>query len=146
MRVTVEVRGADQAASLLERIGRRANGRLVLRGLLDDIMAVQRERYEGKGVRWRKLAASTLATDRRQGRDPRPLIASGELMRSLTVPGHPEQVVKVRPGELRFGTSVFYARFHHKGQGGMPKRAVVGFSRVHRKRLIDELKDRIFSG
>lgn len=135
MQVDIVVRGAAQAEALLGRLTRRLeDGTPQMLGLVDQLIEAEDERFAGRGIRWRKLAPRTA----RQGR--RPLVLTGELMRSLTERGHPKQIVEVRPGQLRFGTRVYYARFHQKGEG-VPKRVVVGLTRVQRKGVVDELRE-----
>jgi phage gpG-like protein len=140
MRVDVVVRGAEEAASLLERLGRRLeDGTPQLRKLVDLLVDAQLERFHGRGQRWRKLAKSTLRWHREHGAGTRPLILTGELMKSLTVRGARGQVVRVTPTSLSFGTRVWYARFHHRGEG-VPRRTVVGLTRIQRKRVVYELR------
>lgn len=144
MQVDVVVRGDRQASELVGRLSRRLeDGRPQLLGLVDMLLGAERERFAGRGGRWRKLAPSTVKKDAREDRDPRPMVLTGELMRSLTVKGYRNQRVEVRPGELRFGTRVFYARFYQKGEG-VPKRVVVGLTRVQRKAVVDELRSLLF--
>lgn len=137
MRVDVEVRGDREASELVSRLARRMeDGRPALRGLVDLILEAEQERFAGRGQRWKRLAASTLR--RKKGRG-RPLVLTGELMRSLTVRGAPEQLVTITPRSLRFGTRVYYARFHQKGRG-VPRRTVVGVTRVQKQSLVAELR------
>lgn len=135
MQVDIVVRGIDQERQLLGRLARRLDdGRPQLLGLVDELIAAERQRFAGVGIKWRKLGPRTA----REGR--RPLVLTGALMRSLTVRGHPDQIVELRPGQLRFGTRIYYARFHQKGIG-VPKRTVVGLTRIQRKSVVDELRD-----
>lgn len=146
VRVDVDVRGDREASQLLDRLARRLDdGRPQLLGLLDQLIAAERERFEGRGARWRKIAPSTLRKDAQQGRDPRPMIATGDLRDSLTHRGDPRMIVRVRPGTLTFGTRVWYARFHQRGEG-QPKRTVVGLTRVQKQRLVESLRDFFFEG
>lgn len=141
MKVDLVVRGDEQTARLLERLTRRLDdGRPQLLGVVDQLLAAERARFAGRGARWRRLAPSTQAKDRQAGRDPRPLVLTGELMRSLTVRGHPQQRIEVRRDVLRFGTRVYYARFHHKGRGGLPRRTVVGLTRDQKSSVVSELR------
>jgi hypothetical protein len=136
----VTVTGGPRAHQTLARlVARLDDSRPPLLSLLDLILMAQRERFAGKGVRWRRLKPSTLRAKRAANEPARTLVATGRLMRSVTILGAPDQVIDVRPGLLRFGTRVWYAHFHHKGQG-VPKRAVVGLTRAWRQRLIDRLR------
>lgn len=141
MQVDVVVRGDEQTARLLDRLSRRLDdGRPQLVGLVDQLLAAERERFAGRGARWRRLAPATGYKDEQAGRDRRPLVLTGRLMRSLTVRGHRDQLIEVRPGVLRFGTRVYYARFHQKGRGGLPKRTVVGLTRDQKSSVVSELR------
>lgn len=145
LQVDVDV-DARSAAELLGRLGHRLqDGRSPFLGLLDQLIDAERERFEGRGARWRKIAPSTLRKDAQQGRDPRPMIATGDLRDSLTRRGDPQMIVRVKPGELIFGTRVWYARFHQRGEG-QPKRTVVGLTRVQKQRLVESLRDFFFKG
>jgi hypothetical protein len=139
MQVDVVAR-TDEALQLISRLQRRLDdGRPALTGLVDRILYFQRERFEGRGTRWRKLSPATQRLDRQQHRDPRPLVLTGALMRSLTVRGAPGQLLEITPSQLRFGTRIYYARFHKQGQG-VPKRAPAGLTRIQRVELVDRFR------
>jgi hypothetical protein len=129
-----------EAAQLVSRLARRLeDGRPALVGLVDRILFFQRERFEGRGARWRKLSPATRRTDVRQHRDPRTLVLTGALMRSLTVRGAPGQFLTITATDLRFGTRIFYARFHKRGQG-VPRRAPAGLTRAQRVDIVERLR------
>jgi phage gpG-like protein len=136
--IEVVVRSADVEA-LLDRLTRRLDDdRPQLLRLVDQLLEAERERFAGRGARWRKLAPSTVKQKRRDG-DPRPMIHSGRTMRSLTVRGNPDQRIVIRRDSLTFGTRVYYARFHQKGKG-VPKRTLVGLTRVQKQGVASELR------
>lgn len=140
MQIDVVVRGDRQAAELVGRLSRRlADGRPQLLGLVDKLLHAERERFAGRGARWRRLAPATIRAKAREGHDPRTLVLTGELMRSLTIRGYRHQIIEVRPGQLRFGTRLWYAKFHNRGLG-VPRRTVVGLTRVQRKDVVAELR------
>jgi hypothetical protein len=140
VQVDVLVRGDREAVEVVSRLARRLDdGRPALLGLVDRILYFQRERFEGRGARWRKLSPQTLRLDREQGRDPRPLVLTGALMRSLTQRGAPGQFLEISSDELRFGTRIWYAKFHKAGQG-VPKRAPAGLTRVQRVELVERFR------
>lgn len=141
MQVDVTVTGAEQTAALVNRLSRRlADGTTQLKGLVDMLLEAESERFAGRGQRWKRISPRTLRKDAQERRDPRPMRVTGRLMRSLTIRGAPGQIVRVSPTTLTFGTSIFYAHFHHRGEG-VPKRTLVGLTRVQRKRVVDELRD-----
>jgi hypothetical protein len=138
--VDVVVRGEREAIELVSRLARRLqDGRPALVGLVDRILYFQRERFEGRGARWRKLAPATIRKDRQEGRDPRTLVLTGALMRSLTVRGAPGQFLTITATDLRFGTRIFYARFHRAGQG-VPRRAPAGLTRAQRVDIVERFR------
>ncbi|MEJ7824905.1 MAG: hypothetical protein WKF48_05725 [Solirubrobacteraceae bacterium] len=143
MDIDVIVRGDDQAQRLLDRLARRLHdGTPQLYSLVDELIASERDRFAGRGVRWRKLARASI---RAKGGNTRPLVLTGLLMDSLTQRGHPQQLLIIRPTEIRFGTRVWYARFPQKGQG-QPKRIVVGLSKARRKSVTHELRELLLEG
>lgn len=60
-------------------------------------------------------------------------------MRSLTVRGAPGQFLVITSSVLRFGTRIFYARFHKRGDG-VPKRVPAGLTRVQRVELVEHFR------
>jgi phage gpG-like protein len=102
---------------------------------LDLVMLDTKRRFDtGKG--WRALDAQTKARKAREGIDPRPLHGvTGDLAESLTRRGARGQVRDVGDIEGIFGTTVYYARFHEKGEGGVPKRRLVQMTRDTREHI-----------
>lgn len=138
--VDVRVSGDKEAAALADRLaGRLSDGTPALRGLVDTLLEAQAERFVARGVTWKPTAASTRARDARGGRDPRLMVLTGALLRSLTVRGARGQVVRITATSLRFGTRIYYARFHQRGDG-VPKRTVVGLTRLQRNAVVTELR------
>lgn len=134
MQVDVIVKGDRQAASLCHKLSRRlADGTPQFQGLVEALLEAQSERFAGRGTRWKRLSRATI---RREG-PHRTLVLTGQLMRSLTVRGASGQVVRITPSSLTFGTRIYYAHFHHKGKG-VPRRTVVGLSKVQRKSAVQE--------
>lgn len=134
MQVDVTVRGDQEAARLCDRLSRRLfDGSPQFRGIVDLLLESQAERFAGRGTRWRKLSRSTI---RREG-PHRPLVLTGLLMRSLTVPSARGQILRITPSTLTFGTRIFYARFHQKGEG-VPRRTVVGLSKPQKHSIVAE--------
>ncbi len=141
MQIDVVVRGDRQTVDLLDKLtGRLEDGRPQFLSLVSKLNEVHRDRFDGKGVRWKKLSAATKARDKRADkrgpRDERINVGpTRRLMDSLTQPGHPKQVVRIYPDRLVFGTSVFYAKFAKSN-----RRNPVGASRDAKQDLTDRLK------
>lgn len=144
MQVDVVVRDRE-AVQLVSRLARRLDdGRPALESLVDEILVFQTERFHGKGARWRKLSPATLRKHARHGRGAQPLLLTGALMRSLTERGAPGQFLEIRTNQLRFGTTIYYARFHKRGEG-VPKRVPAGLTRAQRVELVDRLRSVLLS-
>ena len=130
---------------------RMRHNRPAFERLVGTMLQIEQQRFEGRGVRWRRLAPSTVATDRRQGRDPRTLVLTGALRRSLTVKGAPGQVVRLGDDYLTFGTRIYYAQFHKRGAGirgggKLPRRNPVGATKAQRSLLVDGLREFLVHG
>lgn len=134
----------DEAAErrLIEMARRTRDPRPVLNRLSDMIRDAQVERF-GQNRGMKKLAPSTLARKRREGLDERPLRRTGLLVRSVTVEHAREQIDRIHGDELTFGTSVYYARFHDKGEG-VPKRRVINLTNRQRGPVGDTILDWVF--
>lgn len=117
---------------------------------------VARKYASGRG--WRRLSAGTLANKRRLGQPATPLVANGRLRASLTRPSHPDQVVERERYGLRFGTTVYYARFHRSGAdnrvtrkgrryaGSLPKRTPISVDKPTRLELRKLLEGWVLEG
>ena len=71
------------------------------------------------------------ANKRPQGRQ---MDKSGRLKRSLTIPGHSEQVWRTYKYIIGFGSSVPYSLYHQEGLG-VPRRRLVDFSQKQLQRI-----------
>ena len=100
-------------------------------------MNIQRERFD-RNQGMKRVARSTLATDRRQGRDPRPLRATGALMRSVTRRGDRNQKLKITNDYVVLGSKLSYAFYHQTGTG-VPKRKVINVTPRQRARLVESI-------
>lgn len=138
MDIDVVVTGDEQANALLTRLaGRLDDGRPQLLGLVDTLLAAERERFAT--ANWKRLGPRSLQRHHGEGAGSRPLVLTGRLMRSLTVRGARDQIIEIRPSSLRFGTSLYYARFHQRGQG-VPTRKPVGVTPPVRQSLVSALR------
>lgn len=146
MQVDVNVRGDEEARRLVDTLARRmSDQKPALFGIVDLLIEAHQSRFQGRGVRWRKPSEITQRIDAQLGRDPRPLRLTGNLAQSLTQRGHPDQIVRFTPTSVTFGTRAPSAYLHHKGKG-VPRRTVVGLTRVQRQGLVAELHHRLVEG
>lgn len=160
--VGVHVDARKGLAETDKLVRRLQDGRPALLGIVDLLLAAERERFSG--ARWAKVAPSTLARDARGHRDPRLMVVTGALMSSLTERGGPDQILTVTPDRLRFGTRIWYAIFHQKGSAHpsrgrkhraapanrpagdlrLPRRPLVGVTRPQRAQIVSELSRLLF--
>lgn len=108
MRLEVDATGVDRASSRFVRLQHRLdNPRPVFEQVADVLRAGQRRRFATRGDgRWPALSRSTV---RKKGH-ARVLYMTGALQRSLASRGA-GSVQQVTGSQMRFGTSLFYARF-----------------------------------
>lgn len=146
MNLEVEIRGHLEAAGHIDELGDRAsNAQPALRRVLDQLL-IGEQKLWSSGRKWSPLAPSTLRTKAARGQSSKPLRGTGELERSLTIPGAPKQIREISDDELKFGTSVFHAHFHQKPRKGEPQRKVLVLrptdKRKARELILDHLMGR----
>lgn len=80
---------------------------------------------------------------------PQPiLVASGQLLNSLTIQGAPGHVEFIGPDRVRVGSSIDYLQYHQSQtpRTVLPRRAPINISREQRQRWIALIGDYIRSG
>lgn len=139
LRVAIDVDGLDVAESTLDRLrGRASDLRAPLTQIGSELLRASRQQFRtGRG--WRRLSAATRARKARQGLDPRRLVATGALERSLTR----TSAARVSSADLTFGTTVFYARFHSGGTGRIPRRRPVTVRPAQRRAWREQITDHV---
>lgn len=141
MRLSVEASGAERAARRLRILGGRADdARPAMREARDELAAGNLSRMSsGRGLK--RLAPATRQRKSRLGQSSRPLHATGALEDSLR-PGGRGNVSELDASGLKYGTSVFYARFHQQGKG-VPRRRVISVGKPVRLRIAQIVLDHI---
>lgn len=132
--ITCESKGVAQAVTDLDKLGKRASD---VRRVSEKVRSVYRksneQRFAGEAG-WRPLADSTVERKVQGGFDPRPERRTGALYRALTSPRASGQVDVRDPSELRFGTTLPYARYQ-QGTGHQPKRDLIDLRPSERKEI-----------
>lgn len=122
----LDTKGVPEATKAIADLGKRA--RNATRDTSYRVRTIYRRaeqrRFDEQGPGWTSLAESTRERKSREGLDPRALRASGKLYRSLTSVAADGQLDERTEDEMRFGTTVWYARFHDKGEG-VPERKLI---------------------
>jgi phage gpG-like protein len=143
----IEQHGAGKAALDLEQLGRRAH--TATRDTSSTVGGIFRQseqrRFDAGGPGWPPLADSTREKKERLGQDPRVLRATEVLYRSLTEPQAAMQIDEHSPDEIRFGTTVPYARFHDTGHG-VPQRTLIELRPGERRQITEALETYIARG
>jgi phage gpG-like protein len=126
LELRIVVTGTVSTAKDLEGIGYRAvHAEPALRRVMALLLRGEQLLWRRSGgKRWRPLDPDTRRRKRKTGK--RPLVESGRLERSLTLPEATDAIREAHDSYLEFGTSVYYARFMQRGQGRrMPARPVL---------------------
>ena len=146
MALEIEVRGVEDAADRIERLGDRATEPGAAWEQIREELVKSERRAWGRG--WAPLAPSTRRTNRARGESTEPLVASGDLKRSLTVVGAPHQVFKPENDQMTFGTDLFYARWAAGGRKNgtnQPPRKLIKVLTKERRAIKEIILEHIMS-
>lgn len=145
-RLEIEEHGVDKAAHDLELLGVRARDvRPAARQIRAVVQKSERRTFAQAGPGWPPLAEATRAKKAALGQSPRILRVTDALYRSLTTSGAGSSE-ELHASELRFGTAVFYARFHEYGTRTTPKRPLAGLSVSERDRVNEVISSWVARG
>jgi phage gpG-like protein len=139
--------GTQESAAVLNSVGGRgADARPAWPVIFKLMQADTAERFnrDGEGD-WQKLAASTIDAKARKHQDPRIMRASGALYKSLTGDTGRGALRRKSRYQMRYGTSVFYARFHQTGKG-VPKRELITVDAALTRQIVDALERYVSKG
>lgn len=147
MELELEVFGDVQLKrSLLRTAGRFKDAAPAFEQIADILMEIEDDQFESSGRHgsggWAKLAESTLEHKTGAGI----LIETGDLERSLTTRGAPDQVLEITSEFLLFGTSLPYAAFHQTGTSRMPRRRPIELTETDRRQIVKQLQSWLITG
>jgi phage gpG-like protein len=140
----IHSQGDEQAAQLLLKLGKRGEDpRPAFRQIIEDLRIAEDHWFGSHGAgTWAPLADSTREQKQRLGQPLSPLVATGELRRSLEVKrgrGATRSATKTR---MRFGTKLWYAKFHKLGSGYTPVRdPLIVVDANARRRMVRDVRD-----
>jgi hypothetical protein len=133
---SIEARGVGKAVTDLHKVGERGSD---VRRVSEKVRSVYRDsnrkRFAGY-ARWKALDEDTLERKRRAGQDTRINRQSGALEKSLTAARANDQIDVREPTVLRFGSTLFYARWQDKGTKTQPKRKLIAISKRDKEKII----------
>jgi len=126
-----------------------ANPKPALELIADDMMRVIDATFTGQGRRyggsWAALDPKYVEKKSRAGLDPRILIASGDLRRSMTVRGDENQYLKVDHTGIELESELEYAARQQFGGDGIPARPFIAFYPQDRARWVRIIEDELRS-
>lgn len=126
------------------------NPKVAFNVIASDLMNVIGANFESQGRRgggsWKFLQPDTIRRKLAKGQDPRILIATGALMRSMTERGDINQNLQVTSKTIRLSSELPYAEAHDQGIG-QPKRQFTRILPTDRARwasyVTQEIRDAI---
>lgn len=139
----ISVRGADTASRHLTALAKRGeDARPAFRSIQRQLRKAEAEwfRRGGRGT-WPELDEDTRRIKRREGLAPEPLVATGALLRSLTVERGRGARRSAGKTKMTFGTSVYYGRFHERGEAVPKRRILVPLDTRTRRRMVSDVRD-----
>jgi phage gpG-like protein len=107
-----------------------------------DFLDVERRQFEGQGIgpsgKWAPLADSTKEAKARAGLDPRILIATERLFKSLTDESDADHVYFTTADSMRIGSAVGYGKFHQsrEARSRLPRRPPVDLKESTKKKWV----------
>lgn len=144
----IEEHGADVAARHLQGLAKQGEDpRPAFQQIIDELRAGEAGWFatHGEGG-WPRLAESTLERKERQGLPRDPLVASRDLLRSLTVKRGRGAIRSATKTRMRFGSKLYYALFHDRGTGVPQRRPVLPVDVRTRKRMVKDVRDHMMKG
>jgi phage gpG-like protein len=153
VRILFEVSGDVQLNRELLRVGGRgvdaspAFEAIADRILSEDALQLGSQGRHASGG-WKPLQPATMEAKRRRNLRPEILRATDSLMRSLTVRGDSNQVLKVRPDGLDLGSKLPYAGAHQNPKPGsrLPQRRPVELTETTRRDITKTLQRFVLTG
>lgn len=140
--VEVHAVGDEAAAKTIASLGKRgADPRPAFRQITEELRGVEVPWFasHGRGS-WAPLADRTREAKERENEPPDPLVKTGALLRSLTVKRGSQGVRTASKTRMRFGTKVYYARFHRDGTGVPVRNPLIPVDVKTRRRMVNDVR------
>jgi phage gpG-like protein len=144
LQLDIRSKGDEQAQRLLVGLGKRgADPRPAFRQILDELRVAEDHWFTSHGAgTWPSLADITLQEKQKLGAPSIPLVRSGALAASLHVKrgrGATRSATKTR---MKFGSKVWYGKFHKLGSKPVPKRdPLIILDANARRRMVKDVRD-----
>jgi phage gpG-like protein len=139
----IQAQGDDVASRHLTELAKRGEDpRPAFRQIVEEMRSAEGEWFGSDGAgTWPKLADSTLEAKRRAGFPTDVLVATGALRRSLTVKRGKGAQRSITKRQMRFGTKVYYGKFHDQGSGVAKRPILVPMDAKARRRMVADVRD-----
>lgn len=141
--LSVKAKGDDVASRHLTELAKRGEDpRPAFRQVVEDVRGAEADWFGSGGAgTWPPLAASTLEAKARAGYPSSALVATGALQRSLTIKRGKGAVRSISKRQLRFGTKLYYGRFHDTGKGSPRRRVMIPLDAQARRAMVKDVRD-----
>jgi phage gpG-like protein len=143
LELNIEVFGEVELSRQLLRFTRVAEDMSpAFRDIHRDFLDVERRQFEGQGIgpagKWAPLAESTKAHKASAGLDPRILIGTERLFKSLTDEGDADHVYTVTADSMHIGSRVDYGKYHQSRapRTRLPRRPPVDLRESTKKKWV----------
>jgi hypothetical protein len=146
-KIEVTETGADKAALDIYRLGQRAGDVAPAGGEVKRIFHdAERRTFGSSGPGWPPLSPATSERKAREGLSSSLLRSSDRLYESLTQMFGSHQIDNRTSDELRFGTTVQYARYHDQGTRTMPRRRLTEPTASERRDMVAAIERHVAKG
>lgn len=151
MRFTIVSSGVLRAAWTIRGLGEQAdNMRPAMEDIYMTILEIEDEIFRSQGTRggregWLPDSLAWTQEKYRRGLHPGTLQAEGLLRDSVTRWRHPLQYARIEKHKIVFKSQRPFADLHQKGEGGMPKRQFIYFTKQDALGFAKTIKDHIMT-
>ena len=118
--------------------------------LANDFFTTMANVFEAEGAfeereKWQELSPTYAAWKARHYPGKKILERTGRMLRSLTIRGSEDNILKIEPMELQIGTRVPYAIYHQTGTPRLPMRKIIELTGEQKKRWVQIVHKYIWS-
>jgi len=141
--IDIQAHGDEAATRLVYGLAKRGEDpRPVFRQIINELRTSEPQWFasHGQGA-WAPLAERTIEEKRKRGQPSDPLIATHALIESLTVKRGRGARRTAAKRSMRFGTKLWYARFHKIGSGVPVRDPLIPVDARTRRRMVRDVRD-----
>ena len=139
----VRAHGDDVASRHLTALAKAGEDpRPAFRQIQEEIRTAEATWFGTRGEgSWPNLQQATLDAKLRRGQPPDPLVATGALRRSLTVKRGSGAIRSATKRQMKFGSKVYYGRFHERGGRVPVRRPLLPVDTRTRRRMVKDVRE-----